>query len=172
MTVRYVFRLCVALMVVTMGFPAMSFALGRLSPEATRRAIEEKAPDFILRDLNDRTFRLSEQRGKPVLLIFSTTWCPSCREEIPYLKNVHAAYAAKGLEMVNIDIQEKKEKVSRFAAAYKIPYRTLLDAAGDVATAYGVRGIPNLVLVDRNGIIVCRQCGSLEALLEKMFPRR
>jgi peroxiredoxin len=172
MTARYGFRLLSALMVFAMAFPAMSFALGRLSPEATRKAIEERAPDFTLKDLNGRTFRLSEQRGKPVLLIFSTTWCPSCREEIPYLKSIHGAYAAKGLEMVSIDIQEEKKKVSRFAEGYKIPYRTLLDAAGDVATAYGVQGIPNLILVDRNGSVVCRECSSLEAILEKMFRKR
>jgi peroxiredoxin len=171
MTSKCFFRLWAALMVMVMNFPAASFALGRISPEATRKAIEEKAPDFVLKDLQGRTFKLSEQRGKPVLLIFSTTWCPSCREEIPHLKDIHAAYAAKGLEMVNIDIQEKKEKVSPFAARNKIPYRTLLDTAGDVAGAYEVRGIPNLVLIDRKGIIVCKQCGSLDTLLKKMFTK-
>jgi thiol-disulfide isomerase/thioredoxin len=48
----------------------------------------DKAPDFILTDLKGGQFRLSDQRGKPVLLIFGTTWCPSCREEIPHLKDI------------------------------------------------------------------------------------
>ena len=171
MNTRCIFRVCAVLMIFTAGFPAVSFGVGSIPPEATRSAIQEKAPDFLLKDLQGRAFRLSEQRGKPVLLIFSATWCPSCREEIPRLKNLFAAYAAKGLVMVNIDIQEKKERVSSFAAINNLPYRTLLDTAGDVAGAYEVRGIPDLVLVDRNGMILCRQCGSLDALLKKMFPK-
>ncbi len=172
MTVKSFLCLCAVLMVLVGGLPATSAALGRLSPDVTRKAIEEKAPDFILNDLAGRTFRLSDQRGKPVLLIFSATWCPSCREEIPYLKRIHAAYAAKGLEVVNLDIQEPRERVSRFTTTQKIPYRTLLDTTGDVAVAYGVQGIPNLVLIDGRGIIVCRQCTSLEPLLDKIFGKR
>lgn len=172
MTIRSALRLWAALVIFIIGLPLASFGMGRIPPEAIRNAIEEKAPDFLLKDLQGRAFRLSEQRGKPVLLIFSATWCPSCRGEIPHLKGLYAAYAAKGLVMVNIDIQEKKEKVAPFAAKNKLPYRTLLDTVGDVATAYGVQGIPNLILVSRDGTILCRQCGSLDILLEKIFRKQ
>ncbi|MBU2053792.1 MAG: TlpA family protein disulfide reductase [Proteobacteria bacterium] len=137
------------------------------------RTIEEKAPDFVLTDLDGRKFRLSDHRGKrPVLLIFSTTWCPSCKDEIPHLKSLHATYAKRGLEMVNIDIQESREKVAKFTAKNKLPYSTLLDEDGAVSGIYDIRGVPTLILVDKNGIIVCRQCRTVETLLDTMMKKK
>jgi peroxiredoxin len=115
---------------------------------------EDKAPDFTLKDIQGEKFTLKDQRGKPVLLVFGTTWCPSCREEIPHLKDIYAQYAKKGLIMVNIDIQESSEKVSRYVDKYELPYRLLLDENGDVAKTYGIRGVPSLILLDKDGMIV------------------
>lgn len=141
--------------------------------EAVKTAISEKAPDFVLTDLNGRKFRLGDSKGKqPVLIIFSTTWCPSCREEIPHFKSLHAAYAKRGLMIVNIDIQEPKEKVAKFTAKYGLPYRVLLDEDGAVSGIYDIRGVPSMVLVDQNGNILCRQCRKIETLLETILKKR
>ena len=131
-------------------------------------AQEDKAPDFILKDIHGGKFRLNDQRGKPVLLIFGTTWCPSCREEIPHLKDIYAQYAKKGLIMVNIDIQESRDKVSRYADKYELPYRLLLDENGDVAKTYGIRGVPTLILLDKEGMIAGGQ-RFIDQTLTKMF---
>ncbi|MDP2840178.1 MAG: TlpA disulfide reductase family protein, partial [Syntrophales bacterium] len=141
--------------------------------EVTKSAIAEKAPDFVLTDLHGRKFRLSDFKGKqPVLIIFSTTWCPSCREEIPHFKAIHATYAKRGLEIVNIDVQESKEKVAKFTAKYGLPYRVLLDEDGAVSGIYDIRGVPSMVLVDQNGNILCRQCQKVETLLETILRKR
>jgi len=71
---------------------------------------------------------------------------------------------------LNIDIQESQKKVRSYADKYNIQYRVLLDGNGAVAMAYKVRGVPSLILVDRKGTIVCRQCRSLDVLLETLFP--
>ena len=131
-------------------------------------AREDKAPDFILKDIQGGKFTLSDQRGKPVLLIFGTTWCPSCREEIPHLKDIYTRYAKKGLIMVNIDIQESRDKVSRYADKYELPYRVLLDENGDVAKTYGIRGVPAMILLDEAGIIIGGQ-RFIDPLLANMF---
>lgn len=133
---------------------------------------EEKAANFVLKDLKGRQFKLSDYKGKPVFLIFTATWCPYCRIEIPHLKDIYAAYEKRGLVMVNIDIQESQEKVSAFASKYKIPFTMLLDKTGDVAEAYGVRGVPTMVLINREGNIVCRQCRSVDTLLEKLLGEK
>ncbi|ABC78583.1 thioredoxin-like protein [Syntrophus aciditrophicus SB] len=52
--------------------------------------------DFELPDLEKRPFRLSQHRGKPVLLIFSTTWCAYCRSELPRFRDIHERYASGG----------------------------------------------------------------------------
>jgi peroxiredoxin len=140
---------------------------------ATAAALVEKAPDFVLRDLSGRKFRLSDFRGKqPVLIIFGATWCTFCREEIPHFKSIHAAYAKQGLEIVNIDIQESKEKVAKFVAKYGLPYRVLLDEDGVVGGIYDIRGVPSMVLVDQNGNIVCRQCQRVEPLIETLLKKK
>jgi peroxiredoxin len=142
-------------------------------PAAAKAAFVEKAPDFVLRDLNGRKFRLSNSRGKqPVLIIFSATWCTFCREEIPHFKSIHAAYAKQGLEIVNIDIQESKEKVAKFTAKYGLPYRVLLDEDGVVGGIYDIRGVPSMVLVDPNGNILCRQCQRVEPLIETLLKKK
>lgn len=132
----------------------------------------EKAPDFVLTDLQGQKFRLSDHRGKrPVLIIFSTTWCTFCKAEIPHFKALHATYAKRGLEVVNIDIQESKEKVARFAAKHELPYRTVLDQDGTVSGVYEVRGVPTTILVDKNGLIVCRQCRNVEAAIKSIMKK-
>ena len=142
-------------------------------PAAANTALVEKAPDFVLRDLNGRKFRLSDFRGKkPVLIIFSATWCTFCRGEIPHFKSIHAAYAKQGLEIVNIDIQESKEKVAKFTAKYGLPYRVLLDEDGVVGGIYDIRGVPSMVLVDPNGNILCRQCQRVEPLIETFLKKK
>jgi peroxiredoxin len=141
--------------------------------EAAKTAVVEKAPDFVLKELNGRKYRLSDFKGKqPVLIIFSTTWCPSCREEIPHFKSLHATYAKRGLEIVNVDIQESQEKVAKFTAKYGLPYRVLLDEDGAVSGIYDIRGVPSMVLVDQNGNILCRQCPKIEPLLETILKKR
>jgi peroxiredoxin len=140
---------------------------------AASTAIAEKAPDFVLRDLKGQTFRLSDRRGKkPVLIIFSTTWCTFCTAEIPRFKSIYATYEKQGLEVVNIDIKESKEKVSRFAAQHQLPYRVLLDADGTVSGVYDILGVPSMVLVDKNGFIDCRQCQKVEPRLDALLKKK
>ncbi len=127
-------------------------------------------PDFTLRDLQGRKWTLSDQRGRPVLMLFTTTWCPSCRQEVPHYKAIYERYRPLGLEMVNIDIQETKEKVARFADHNALPYPILLDETGEVAQAYGVVGVPFTALLDRDGRVVCLPCRSLDMELSALYP--
>jgi thiol-disulfide isomerase/thioredoxin len=121
-----------------------------------------------LKDLEGRQFRLSDQRGKPVLLIFGTTWCPACREEIPHLKDIYARYANRGLIIANINIRESQDKVTRYAGKNELPYRSLLDENGTVSERYGILGVPSLILLDEAGMIVGGQ-RFIDPLLEKML---
>ncbi|MDI6776125.1 MAG: TlpA disulfide reductase family protein [Syntrophales bacterium] len=134
-----------------------------------REGIEAKAPDFVLKDLKGQQFKLSDHKGIPVLLIFTTTWCSYCRAEIPHFKDIYATYGKRGLVIVNIDIQESQERVSLFAAKYRLPYRTLLDKTGDVANVYDVRGVPTMILINREGNVVCWQCRSVDTLLKTLL---
>jgi len=140
--------------------------------DITQLTKEIKAPDFVLTDLKGQQFRLSDRKGKnPVLIIFSATWCTFCVQEIPNFKSLHATYTKQGLEIVNIDIQESKEKVAKFAAKHELPYRTLLDQDGTVSGVYEVRGVPTTILVDKNGLIVCRQCRNVDGAIKSIIKK-
>jgi len=155
------------------ALPPALWSAGPNPFDITKKIFEEKAPDFVLKDLNGQRFRLSDRRGKrPVLIIFSATWCSFCKAEIPHFKSLHATYAKQGLEIVNIDIQESREKVSRFVAKHQLPYRTLLDEDGMVSSVYNIPGVPTLILVDENGMILCRQCRTVDTLLKSMMKKK
>lgn len=155
---------CVALTILAM----LSCSEKPQSPGSTQ-SVEGKAQDFMLKDLNGGKFLLSEQRGKPVLLIFATTWCQTCRSEIPRYKKIHETYAGRGLVVANVNILESGEKVARFVEKYQIPYRVLLDETGRVAEAYRIAGVPALILVDREGRILSRQYQAIDGLLSGLF---
>ncbi len=126
----------------------------------------EPAPNFTLSDLNGRTVALSDYRGNFVLLNFTTTWCPYCKKILPFIKELHDKYTEKGLVIFAVDIQESSRKVRSHAEKNDIPYAVLLDEKADVAVSYGVKGVPMLVLIDKKGNIICRQCRSVDLLLE------
>ena len=129
-------------------------------------AVDAPAPEFKLKDLRGQSISLGSLRDRPVLLVFGTTWCPYCREEIPRIKEVYRQGQLKKLEVLNIYVNETEAKVSAFAAKYELPYPVLLDKDGQVAESYQVRGVPTLVLLDRQGKIVCYQCRNLDTMLK------
>jgi peroxiredoxin len=134
-----------------------------------KQSTEKKALDFTLEDLDGNTVKLSYYTGQGVLLVFGTTWCPYCRKEIPQLKELYTKYKEKGFEILNIDIQESKDKVSEYANEHKLPYKVLLDTDGRVASMYGVRGVPTKVLINKDGTILCVACRSIDIMLELLF---
>lgn len=127
------------------------------------------APDFSIKDIEGKTFRLSAHRGKPVLIFFGTTWCPGCRAEIPVYKKVHETYSPRGLVVIYIDIMEPAKKVARFAQTNSITYRVLLDENGEVSRAYNVVGVPMIILLDKDGIVTKIGHSSSEMPLEKVL---
>ncbi|HRT62360.1 MAG TPA: TlpA disulfide reductase family protein [Syntrophales bacterium] len=134
------------------------------------KSIENRAPDFVLKDLKGADVRLSDYKNRPVLLVFSTTWCRYCRDEIPHIKKLHASYGRKNLEIINIFVQETAGKVAAFAEKHELPYRVVLDADGQVADRYDVKGVPTIVFIDREGRIVCHACRSIDTVLMDVFP--
>lgn len=134
-----------------------------------KQSIEIRAPDFILKDLEDVEIRLSDYSGKDVLLVFGATWCRFCRAEIPRLKEWYSKYREKNFEIINVYIQESKKKVLSFVSRHGIPFKVLLDTNGYVARQYGVRGVPTKYVVSRDGLILCAACRDVDLLLGMLF---
>jgi peroxiredoxin len=145
-------------------------AWGQYIPNAPFKSPELRAPDFSLKDLNGKVFKLSSQRGKPVLLFFGTTWCPSCRKQLPLYKEIYGKYSGRGLEVIYINIMEPKGKVAKFVRANALPFRTLLDESGEVANNYEVIGVPTIIVIDREGKIIKASHSTDDLPLQKLFP--
>ena len=119
----------------------------------------DAAADFKLQDLEGKTVKLSELRGKPVLLDFWATWCPPCREAIPGIEKLHRSYSGKGLVVLGISLDQGGwDSVKEFVTESGITY-PVLKGTDDVATKYHVRTIPMLVIVDKEGKIYKRYLG-------------
>lgn len=132
------------------------------------RGIEKPAPGFSLKDLNGKTVSFKAYRGRNVLLVFTTTWCPYCKREIPELKRLHRTYRGK-LDIIAIYINESPRKVAAFVKEYQIPYTVLLDPEAEAAQAYGIIGVPTRVLVGKDGKIYCWMCRSLDTMLDQLI---
>jgi peroxiredoxin len=130
---------------------------------------DDRASDFTLKDLDGRSVRLSDYKGRTIVLYFMATWCPECRGAIPQLKEIYSSYNARGLVLLAINVMESKDKVAAFSRKYNLPYPVLLDEDGKVYRSYGVGGVPVKALVDRNGRIICWNCRSFDDLLAKQF---
>lgn len=119
------------------------------------------APPFALPDLDGKTVRLEDFRGKVLLLFFWATWCPFCREELPGLLKVARPLESDGLAVLLVDIREGEELVRRTVQERGYHARVALDRTGDVAgKSYGVWGTPTVVLVDRQGRMIGYAFGS------------
>ncbi|MFU8795995.1 MAG: TlpA family protein disulfide reductase [Dehalococcoidia bacterium] len=113
--------------------------------------IPNTAPDFSLPTLDGGTVELSQLRGKWVLLNFWTTWCHFCVVQQPYLQ---AAYDERAgvIEFVGINLGEGEERVRSHTDA-DITFTIALDTRQTTGTAYGVRYLPTLVLIDKEGVV-------------------
>ena len=130
---------------------------------------DDHAPNFTLEDLNGNIFNLSDYKGKPVLLLFMTSWIRGTWKMIPHMKEYYSLYNQKGLILFNIDVMESKRKADIFAREQIVPYPTLLDEDGEISRKFGIVGVPMMILINKEGKIICRDCPSPEKFIEKQL---
>lgn len=116
--------------------------------------VGQKASLFKLLAIDGKEIALeSFAKDKVTLLVFGATWCPSCRHEIPILKEYYNDLKDDGLKILSIDIQESKKKVNSFVKKNRINYPVALDSNAEAARLYNVVGIPLNIILDNNGVI-------------------
>jgi len=111
------------------------------------------APDFTLTDAQGNTVRLSDYKGQVVLLNFWATWCPPCREEIPWFVDFQTKYRDRGFVVLGVSLDEDGWKsVKPFMESKHVNYPVMIgsDQVGDL---YGVKNLPQTMIIDRSGRI-------------------
>ncbi|MFZ2950061.1 MAG: TlpA disulfide reductase family protein [Desulfuromonadaceae bacterium] len=119
------------------------------------------APDVSVTSLaNGSTLKLSDLKGKVVLLNFWATWCPPCREEVPSMMKLNSIMAGKPFQMVAISIDEGgKPAIESFFKESGFSLPAYFDESGASAKSYGITGVPESFIIDKQGIIVKKIIG-------------
>lgn len=116
------------------------------------------APDFETEYLNGEKFKLSELKGKPIILNFWATWCIPCKREMPLLQKLHNEGK---IIVVGVNLQEDKKTVEKFVEELNITFPIVLDKDGSLEAMYNVILKPATYFVDENGVIVDKKFGEL-----------
>jgi peroxiredoxin len=152
-----------AMVVVVAGL--LTFALLRMQRSGGRPGTDavapgRTAPDFTLTDLQGNTVQLSQLRGKTVVLNFWATWCPPCKDEIPWFIQMQKQYGAQGLQVVGVSMDDGDPKdVVKFASKIGINYPVLM-GEDKVAREYGgIDYLPTTFYINRNGVVTDRVFG-------------
>lgn len=119
--------------------------------------VGDTAPDFTIREAAGKTYRLSDLRGKIVMLQFTASWCSVCRTEMPFIeKEIWKAKKSDGLIVIGIDRDEPLEKVVQFKKDIKITYPLALDQGADIFGLFALKeaGVTRNVIIDRSGKII------------------
>ena len=123
-----------------------------------------EAPDFTLPDLDGNQQRLSDYRGKVVMLNFWGTWCPPCRREMPSMERLYLEYKDRGLVVVAVNQWEDEDTVFEFTGRLSLQptFPILFDRESRVSEKYLVKGLPTTYLIDKSGKIRYRAMGGRE----------
>src|SRR5690606_749050 len=118
--------------------------------------------NFTVKDLEGRSVKLADFKGKVILLDFWATWCPPCKAEIPGFVELQEQYGEQGLQVVGVSVDDPPEKLKPFADEFKMNYPVIVGLGrDDLQDAYGpMWGIPTTFLISRDGRI-CRKHSGL-----------
>ena len=113
------------------------------------------APNFTLPDLTGKSVSLTDYRGKVVLLNIWATWCPPCVEEMPSLEKLHQAMKGESFEILTVSLDESgAEVVTPFMKKHKLNFPALIDSAGTLKNLYQTTGIPESLIITKDGVIL------------------
>jgi peroxiredoxin len=120
----------------------------------------DKAPDFTLKSVDGKTIKLSDYKGKVVIIDFWATWCGPCRRGIPDLVSIQTEFK-NDLVIIGISLDAEKtiKDVPEFVKSYKINYPIVYGDEKVVMAYGGIQSIPTAFVIDKNGNVVDRHIG-------------
>jgi len=140
----------------------------RMSPrDIPSPLLQKPAPTFGLTTFDGAPLALGAHRGKVVVLNFWASWCyPGCYEEAPVLEKNWRAYRERGVIVMGVAIQDKREAVEKFVKDFGLTFPNAQDLTGTVSVDYGVYGVPETFFVDRQGRIRVKH---VSAVTDELF---
>lgn len=122
--------------------------------------VGREIPDFSSVDLDGADIRLSQFRNREVVVLdFWASWCQPCIRSMPSLEALNEEFKYRGAEFLAVNVGEGTELVREFVEGTEFTVRVVMDEREDISGAYGVRGIPQLVVVGRDGRVAHIELG-------------
>lgn len=141
---------------------------------AGESASPKALPTLSLQELAGKSVNTSAWKGKVVLVDFWATWCVACRASIPILNNLQQRYAAQGLQIAAISIDEDKSLAEKFTRKAKMAYPVFHDPKDQTSAPFVVKSLPTLLLFGKDGKLLYRTeaiARDEEARLEKLIQK-
>jgi len=157
-------RLCSALLLgilLPAGLLHAQLPVPELNHQLTQLATPVAAPDFTLEDMDGESYTLGDYRGKVIMVNFWATWCPPCRRELPSMEALYQAFRKEPFTVLAINQWESPDHVFAYMGQLEVfpAFPILFDRDSAVSQAYGVKGLPTTVLIDKRGRVVYRAVG-------------
>jgi len=115
--------------------------------------VGEQAPDFNLVDTNNKSWKLSELKGQVVLINFWASWCPPCLQEMPSMQKLYSSMPQDKFKMLAILNNDNPKNARALAVKQHYTFPILIDPGSKVAKAYGLTGVPETFIIDKQGIL-------------------
>jgi peroxiredoxin len=139
----------ITLLILAVCFALLITACGE-SPVAS---VGKPAPDFDTVDLKGNVWSLSKLKGQVVFINFWATWCSPCREEMPSMQRLYAKLPKDKFKMIALFNNDKPDVVKNFVTKLGITMPVLSDEYNFAGTKYGLTGVPETFIIDKQGII-------------------
>ena len=135
----------------------------------------KSAPDFEVTSLTGETVKLSDYKGKKVILNFWASWCPPCKAEMPHMQNFYEDYAEEeNVEILAVNLTTEDhglDKVEQFVADYGLTFPIPLDEDGKLLDIYQTITIPTTYMLDTNGVIQNKIVGPMDEQMMMDFVK-
>jgi len=123
-----------------------------LATNAFAQDVGQAAPAFDVSGASANV-RLAEMKGKVVYVDFWASWCAPCKQSFPWMNEMQAKYGARGLQIVGVTVDRKREDADKFLAATPARFTVAYDTTGKVAEAYKPKGMPTSYLIGADGVV-------------------